>query len=118
MEFTVGQYTRLGPVHSLAKICPLFKGERSMCPNPSHLLCSAVHPNIVQENGLSFYFICCPAKLYTLFINIKGAQGINNIKIFLYKFSSYSISLKPYTELVNSVTVTYLFNEIAKRYLF
>ncbi|KAK6313222.1 hypothetical protein J4Q44_G00165690 [Coregonus suidteri] len=27
MEFAIGQYTRLGPVHALAKICPLFKGE-------------------------------------------------------------------------------------------
>ncbi|XP_028269350.1 sodium- and chloride-dependent GABA transporter ine isoform X2 [Parambassis ranga] len=26
MEFTIGQYTRLGPVHAFAKICPLFKG--------------------------------------------------------------------------------------------
>lgn len=26
MEFAVGQYTRLGSVHALAKICPLFKG--------------------------------------------------------------------------------------------
>ncbi|TRY71311.1 hypothetical protein DNTS_002248 [Danionella cerebrum] len=26
MEFTVGQFTRLGPVHALAKICPLLKG--------------------------------------------------------------------------------------------
>ncbi|KAG7489634.1 sodium-and chloride-dependent GABA transporter ine-like isoform X1 [Solea senegalensis] len=26
MEFAIGQYTRLGPVHALAKICPLFKG--------------------------------------------------------------------------------------------
>ncbi|XP_014874070.1 sodium- and chloride-dependent GABA transporter ine [Poecilia latipinna] len=26
MEFAVGQYTRLGPVHAFAKICPLFKG--------------------------------------------------------------------------------------------
>ncbi|KAJ8286055.1 hypothetical protein GJAV_G00034040 [Gymnothorax javanicus] len=25
MEFAVGQYTRLGPVHALAKICPLLK---------------------------------------------------------------------------------------------
>ena len=27
MEFAIGQYTRLGPVHALAKICPLLKGE-------------------------------------------------------------------------------------------
>ena len=27
MEFSIGQYTRLGPVHALAKICPLLKGE-------------------------------------------------------------------------------------------
>lgn len=27
MEFTVGQYTRLGPVHAFAKICPLLKGK-------------------------------------------------------------------------------------------
>ncbi|KAK7934124.1 hypothetical protein WMY93_005020 [Mugilogobius chulae] len=26
MEFTIGQYTRLGPVHAFAKICPLLKG--------------------------------------------------------------------------------------------
>ncbi|XP_038560528.1 sodium- and chloride-dependent GABA transporter ine isoform X1 [Micropterus salmoides] len=26
MEFAIGQYTRLGPVHALAKICPLLKG--------------------------------------------------------------------------------------------
>lgn len=26
MEFSVGQYTRLGPVHAFAKICPLLKG--------------------------------------------------------------------------------------------
>ncbi len=26
MEFAVGQYTRLGSVHALAKICPLLKG--------------------------------------------------------------------------------------------
>ncbi|XP_053181799.1 sodium- and chloride-dependent GABA transporter ine isoform X1 [Scomber japonicus] len=26
MEFTIGQYTRLGPVHALVKICPLLKG--------------------------------------------------------------------------------------------
>uniref|UniRef100_A0A8C6UV58 Transporter n=1 Tax=Neogobius melanostomus TaxID=47308 RepID=A0A8C6UV58_9GOBI len=26
MEFTLGQYTRLGPVHAFAKICPLLKG--------------------------------------------------------------------------------------------
>ncbi|XP_047236465.1 sodium- and chloride-dependent GABA transporter ine isoform X3 [Girardinichthys multiradiatus] len=26
MEFAVGQYTRLGPVHAFAKICPLLKG--------------------------------------------------------------------------------------------
>uniref|UniRef100_A0A3Q0SHF2 Transporter n=1 Tax=Amphilophus citrinellus TaxID=61819 RepID=A0A3Q0SHF2_AMPCI len=26
MEFTIGQYTRLGPVHAFTKICPLLKG--------------------------------------------------------------------------------------------
>lgn len=26
MELTVGQYTRRGPVHALAIVCPLFKG--------------------------------------------------------------------------------------------
>ncbi|XP_061585128.1 sodium- and chloride-dependent GABA transporter ine isoform X2 [Cololabis saira] len=26
MEFAIGQYSRLGPVHALAKICPLLKG--------------------------------------------------------------------------------------------
>uniref|UniRef100_A0A8C3G8U3 Transporter n=1 Tax=Cyclopterus lumpus TaxID=8103 RepID=A0A8C3G8U3_CYCLU len=26
MEFSIGQYTRLGPVHALTKICPLLKG--------------------------------------------------------------------------------------------
>ncbi len=57
------------------------------CALIPHVSCVQLcHPNLVQENGRSFYFICCPAKLYTLFINIKGVQGINNIKIFLYKF--------------------------------
>lgn len=28
VEFILGQYTRLGPVHAFARICPLFKGER------------------------------------------------------------------------------------------
>lgn len=28
VEFTIGQYTSLGPVHAIARICPLFKGER------------------------------------------------------------------------------------------
>ncbi|XP_068422596.1 sodium-dependent dopamine transporter-like [Clinocottus analis] len=27
MEFSIGQYTRLGPVHVFNKICPLLKGE-------------------------------------------------------------------------------------------
>ena len=27
MELTVGQYTRRGPVHALAKVCPLLKGN-------------------------------------------------------------------------------------------
>lgn len=26
MELTVGQYTRRGPVHALANLCPLLKG--------------------------------------------------------------------------------------------
>uniref|UniRef100_A0AAX7TH88 Transporter n=1 Tax=Astatotilapia calliptera TaxID=8154 RepID=A0AAX7TH88_ASTCA len=29
MEFTVGQYTRLGPVHAFAKICPLLKAPET-----------------------------------------------------------------------------------------
>lgn len=28
MEFTIGQYTRQGPVRAFSRICPLFKGER------------------------------------------------------------------------------------------
>lgn len=28
VEFILGQYTHLGPVHVFARICPLFKGER------------------------------------------------------------------------------------------
>lgn len=27
MELTVGQYTRRGPVHALAYVCPLLKGS-------------------------------------------------------------------------------------------
>lgn len=30
MELTVGQYTRRGPVHALAIVCPLFKGTMNM----------------------------------------------------------------------------------------
>uniref|UniRef100_A0A9J7ZSW7 Transporter n=2 Tax=Cyprinus carpio TaxID=7962 RepID=A0A9J7ZSW7_CYPCA len=40
MEFTVGQYTRLGPVHSLAKICPLFKGVGLATVVISYVLCT------------------------------------------------------------------------------
>lgn len=36
MELTVGQYTRRGPVHALAIVCPLFKGTlHSFPPIPS-----------------------------------------------------------------------------------
>ncbi len=54
---------------------------------------------------------CFPVIIYILLFSV--GYGVNK-----FERSSYSISLKPYTELVNSVTVTYLFNEIAKRYLF
>ncbi|XP_051520709.1 sodium- and chloride-dependent GABA transporter 1-like isoform X2 [Myxocyprinus asiaticus] len=40
MEFTVGQYTRLGPVHALAKICPLFKGVGLATVVISFVLCT------------------------------------------------------------------------------
>uniref|UniRef100_A0A8C1DRP9 Transporter n=1 Tax=Cyprinus carpio carpio TaxID=630221 RepID=A0A8C1DRP9_CYPCA len=40
MEFTVGQYTRLGPVHALAKICPLFKGVGLATVVISYVLCT------------------------------------------------------------------------------
>ncbi|XP_051966605.1 sodium- and chloride-dependent GABA transporter ine-like isoform X3 [Xyrauchen texanus] len=40
MEFTIGQYTRLGPVHALAKICPLFKGVGLATVVISFVLCT------------------------------------------------------------------------------
>ncbi|NP_001103931.2 uncharacterized protein LOC561694 isoform a [Danio rerio] len=40
MEFTVGQYTRLGPVHALAQICPLFKGVGLATVVISYVLCT------------------------------------------------------------------------------
>ncbi|RXN30007.1 sodium- and chloride-dependent GABA transporter ine-like isoform X1 [Labeo rohita] len=40
MEFTVGQYTRLGPVHAVAKICPLFKGVGLATVVISYVLCT------------------------------------------------------------------------------
>lgn len=56
MEFTVGQYTRLGPVHALAKICPLFKGEWSVCPSPSYLQCSILPSKRSPKKWAVFLF--------------------------------------------------------------
>lgn len=59
MEFTVGQYTRLGPVHALAKICPLFKGEWTMCPNHISWVLFFLPSKHSTANGKSYWFLCC-----------------------------------------------------------
>ncbi|XP_070992609.1 sodium- and chloride-dependent GABA transporter ine-like [Oncorhynchus clarkii lewisi] len=54
MEFAIGQYTRLGPVHALAKICPLFKGVGIATVVISFVLCT--YYNVLMCWALYYFF--------------------------------------------------------------
>uniref|UniRef100_A0A4W5N7E4 Transporter n=1 Tax=Hucho hucho TaxID=62062 RepID=A0A4W5N7E4_9TELE len=54
MEFAIGQYTRLGPVHALAKICPLFKGVGIATVVISFVLCT--YYNVLLSWALYYFF--------------------------------------------------------------
>ncbi|XP_056133558.1 sodium- and chloride-dependent GABA transporter ine [Lampris incognitus] len=54
MEFAIGQYTRLGPVHALAKICPLFKGVGLATVTISFVLCT--YYNVLMSWALYYFF--------------------------------------------------------------
>ncbi|KAJ7994288.1 hypothetical protein DPEC_G00264330 [Dallia pectoralis] len=54
MEFAIGQYTRLGPVHALAKICPLFKGVGIATVVISFVLCT--YYNVLMSWALYYFF--------------------------------------------------------------
>ncbi|XP_020371662.1 sodium- and chloride-dependent GABA transporter 1-like [Rhincodon typus] len=54
MEFTVGQFTHLGPVHALAKFCPLLKGVGAATVVISFLLCT--YYNVIITWALYYLF--------------------------------------------------------------
>uniref|UniRef100_A0A8B9H0K4 Transporter n=1 Tax=Astyanax mexicanus TaxID=7994 RepID=A0A8B9H0K4_ASTMX len=54
MEYAIGQYTRLGPVHGLAKICPLFKGVGLATVVISFVL--ATYYNVLMTWALYYLF--------------------------------------------------------------
>ncbi|XP_064825199.1 sodium- and chloride-dependent GABA transporter ine-like [Oncorhynchus masou masou] len=54
MEFAIGQYTRLGPVHALATICPLFKGVGIATVVISFVLCT--YYNVLMSWALYYFF--------------------------------------------------------------
>ncbi|XP_051887830.1 sodium- and chloride-dependent GABA transporter ine-like [Pristis pectinata] len=54
MEYTIGQYTSLGPVHALAKICPLLKGVGMATVVISFLLCT--YYNVIITWALYYLF--------------------------------------------------------------
>jgi hypothetical protein len=65
MEFAIGQYTRLGPIGAMAKICPFFKGNfnfkyiRKMLL-PLHFIQVRVWP---QSSSLSFLLLITMSSL-------------------------------------------------------
>ncbi|KAL0979342.1 hypothetical protein UPYG_G00183900 [Umbra pygmaea] len=61
MEFAIGQYTRLGPVHALAKICPLFKGVGIATVVISFVLCT--YYNVLMSWALYYFFNSFQANL-------------------------------------------------------
>uniref|UniRef100_UPI00398F4748 sodium- and chloride-dependent GABA transporter ine-like isoform X1 n=2 Tax=Pristiophorus japonicus TaxID=55135 RepID=UPI00398F4748 len=68
MEFTIGQYMCLGPVHALAKICPLLKGVGVATVVISFLLCT-------------YYNVIITWALYYLFNSLRSSlpwQSCNN----------------------------------------
>ncbi|XP_054467037.1 sodium- and chloride-dependent GABA transporter ine isoform X1 [Anoplopoma fimbria] len=54
MEFSIGQYTRLGPVHALAKICPLLKGVGVATVVISFVL--STYYNVLMSWALYYFF--------------------------------------------------------------
>ncbi|KAM9385735.1 sodium-dependent serotonin transporter [Pholidichthys leucotaenia] len=54
MELTVGQYTRRGPVHALATVCPLFKGVGMASVAISFIMCT--YYNVVITWALYYLF--------------------------------------------------------------
>ncbi|KAM4616802.1 sodium- and chloride-dependent GABA transporter 1 [Polymixia lowei] len=54
MEFAIGQYTRLGPVHALAKVCPLLKGVGVATVVISFVLCT--YYNVIMTWALYYFF--------------------------------------------------------------
>ncbi|XP_039627782.1 sodium- and chloride-dependent GABA transporter 1 isoform X2 [Polypterus senegalus] len=54
MEFSIGQYTRLGPVHAMAKICPLLKGVGVATVAISFILCT--YYNVIITWALYYLF--------------------------------------------------------------
>ncbi|XP_038151362.1 sodium- and chloride-dependent GABA transporter ine isoform X1 [Cyprinodon tularosa] len=54
MEFSVGQYSRLGPVHAFAKICPLFKGVGLATVVISFVFCTFY--NVLMSWALFYLF--------------------------------------------------------------
>ncbi|KAM4745828.1 sodium- and chloride-dependent GABA transporter ine [Anableps anableps] len=54
MEFAVGQYTRLGPVHAFAKICPLFKGVGLATVVISFVFCTFY--NVIMGWAFLYFF--------------------------------------------------------------
>ncbi|KAM6965248.1 sodium- and chloride-dependent GABA transporter ine [Aplochiton taeniatus] len=54
LEFAVGQYTRLGPVHALAKVCPLLKGVGLATVVISFVLCT--YYNVLMSWALYYFF--------------------------------------------------------------
>uniref|UniRef100_H3BDU1 Transporter n=2 Tax=Latimeria chalumnae TaxID=7897 RepID=H3BDU1_LATCH len=54
MELSVGQYTQLGPVHALAKLCPLLKGVGMASVAISFLMCT--YYNVIITWALYYFF--------------------------------------------------------------
>ncbi|RVE63531.1 hypothetical protein OJAV_G00137340 [Oryzias javanicus] len=54
MELTVGQYTRRGPVHALATVCPLFKGVGIASVAISFIMCT--YYNVIITWALFYLF--------------------------------------------------------------
>ncbi|XP_037323629.1 sodium- and chloride-dependent GABA transporter ine [Pungitius pungitius] len=61
MELTVGQYTRRGPVHALANVCPLLKGVGIASVAISFIMC--IYYNVVITWALYYLFSSFQAPL-------------------------------------------------------
>uniref|UniRef100_W5M635 Transporter n=1 Tax=Lepisosteus oculatus TaxID=7918 RepID=W5M635_LEPOC len=54
MELAVGQYHRLGPVHAMAKVCPLLKGAGMATVAISFIMCT--YYNVIITWALYYFF--------------------------------------------------------------